>query len=219
MSTTSKPVSPTADPVRRAPTDDTVVRWLPLAGVGFAVMQAWGNLTIDKFPDENTSPSALVGYYANHHGQVQRGGEILAFSGLFLALFVAGLVVRCRHNFGTAAVIAVGGAGMLAAEVASGSTYALLGTIGTEHGIDPAALQAWHVAGAAFGIGVASMVLLLGVALGGILADAIPTWIGWTALVLAAAHLTPFGFFASLLLLPWALVVGIVLTVRRPATD
>jgi hypothetical protein len=219
MTTTSRPAAAVDSPVRGPLTDDVIVRWLPLAGVGFALMQAWGNLTIDKFPDETTSSSTLVRYYATHHGQVQRGGELLAFSGIFLALFVAALVVRCRHHFGSAAVIAVGGAGMLAAEVASGSTYALLGSIGAEHRIDPAALQAWHIAGAAFGIGVASMVFLLGVALAGILGRAVPGWIGWTALVLAVAHLTPFGFFASLLLLPWALAAGIALTLRRPATD
>ena len=218
MTTTSQPdplITPTAG---RRVTDDHVARWLPLAGVVFAVMQAAGNLTIDKFPDETTSSAALVRYYAVHHDQVHRGGELLAFSGLFLGLFVAALVVRCRHHFATAAVIAVGGAAMLAAEVASGSTYALLGSIGTDRSVDPSALQAWHIAGAAFGIGVASIVLLLGVALAGIFSDDVPRWVGWTALVLALAHLTPFGFFASLLLLPWAVAAGIALTLRRPAT-
>jgi len=209
----------TGAPAGRRLTDNTLVRWLPLAGVGFAALQIGGNLVIDKFPDETTSSGSLVRYYATHHAQVQRGGELLAFSGLFLGLFVAGLVVRCRHHFGAAAVIAVGGAAMLAAEVASGSTYALLGSIGTDSSVDPAALQAWHIAGAAFGIGVASMVFLLGVAVAGTLADALPRWVAWTALVLAVAHLTPFGFLASLLLLPWALAVGITLTIRPTAMD
>jgi len=206
-------------PVRRT-TDDTVVRWLPLAGAVFGILQIAGNLVIDKFPDENTSPGDLVRYYADHHSQVQRGGTILALSGVFLGLFVAGLVVRCRHHFGATAVIAVGGAAMLAAEVASGSTYALLGAVGAEKGIDPAALQAWHIAGAEFGIGVATSVLLLGVALAGIVADAVPGWIGWTALVLAIGILVPpVGFFASMLTLLWAVAAGVALAVRRPTTD
>jgi hypothetical protein len=204
---------------RQGTTDDTVARWLPLAGVGYAAMQIAGNLVIDKFPDEHTSPSKLVDYYGTHHAQVQRGGELLAFSALFLGLFVAGLVVRSRHHFGAAAVIAVGGAAMVAAEIASGSTYALLGSIGTMSNVDPAALQAWHIAGAAFGIGVGSMILLLGVGLAGIVGDVVPRWIAWSAVLLAVAHVTPFGFLASLLALPWALAAGLSLAFRKPATD
>ena len=214
MSTTAVKATP-----RQGTTDDTVARWLPLAGVGYAAMQITGNLVIDKFPDEHTSASKLVGYYATHHAQVQRGGELLAFSAVFLGLFVAGLVVRCRHHFGAAAVIAVGGAAMVAAEVASGSTYALLGSIGTLSTVDPAALQAWHIAGAAFGIGVGSMIFLLGVGLAGIVGDVVPRWVAWSAVLLAVAHVTPFGFLASLLALPWALVAGLVLALRGPATD
>lgn len=201
-------------PMRRT-TDDSVVRWLPLAGAAFGLSQIAGNLVIDKFPDEDTSTSALVRYYADHHAQVHRGGEILAIGSLFLGLFVAGLVVRCRHHFGAAAVIAVGGAAMLAAEIASGSTYALLGSMSTETGIDPAALQAWHISGAGFGIGVATSVFLVGVGMAGTIAHAVPGWIGWSALVLGIGILVPpVGFFASMLSLLWALVAGITLAVR-----
>src|SRR5690242_4218400 len=94
-------------PMRRT-TDDTVVRWLPLAGAAFGLSQIAGNLVVGDFPDENTSPASLVRYYADHHADVQRGGEILAIGTVFLGLFVAALFVRCRHHFGAAAVIAVG---------------------------------------------------------------------------------------------------------------
>jgi len=204
----------------RRTTDDTISRWLPLAGIGFGALQIAGDLVIGDFPDENTSSTKLVHYYAAHHDQVGQGGRLMLLGCVFLALFVAALVVRCRHHFGAAAVIAVGGAAMLAAEVASGSTYALLGTIGSETGVDPAALQSWHINGAEFGIGVGTTVLLLGVALAGIVARAVPRWIGWTALVLGIGILTPpVGFFASMLTLLWALAAGIALTIRRPATD
>jgi hypothetical protein len=209
----------TATPTRRT-TDDSVTRWLPLAGVGFGALQIAGDLTIGDFPDEKTSTTKLVHYYAAHHDQVGQGGRLMLVGCVFLALFVAGLVVRCRHHFGAAAVIAVGGAAMLAAEVASGSTYALLGSIGSEAGVDPVALQSWHINGAAFGVGVATSVFLLGVALAGILGDVVPGWIAWTALVLGVGIMTPpFGFFASMLTLLWALVAGITLALRPRATD
>jgi hypothetical protein len=204
---------------RRA-TDDSITRWLPLAGVGFGALQLAGDFVIGDFPDESTSSTRLVHYYASHHDQVGQGGRLMVLGCVFLALFVAGLVVRCRHHFGAASVIAVGGAAMLAAEVASGSTYVLLGTIGSDSGVDAAALQAWHIGGAEFGIGVGTTVFLVGVALAGIVGDAVPRWVGWTALVLGVGILMPpVGFFASMLTLLWALVAGPVLALRRPATD
>lgn len=197
---------------------DPVARWLPLAGVGFGLLQAAGNLVIDKFPDEGTSPGALVRYYADHHAQVHRGGELLVLSCLFLGLFVAGIVVRCRHRVGAAAVVVVGGAAMVAAEVYSASTYSLLGSISTDSHLDPAALQAWHISGAAFGAGTATTLFLFGVGLAAIVARALPRWIGWSAFVLCAATLTPAGFLASLLVLPWALATGIALALRPETT-
>jgi hypothetical protein len=215
MSTTAR--TTTAAP--RA-TDDTITRWLPLAGVGYAVLQLAGDMVIGDFPDETTSPAKLVSYYAAHHDHVAQGGRLMLAGCAFLGLFVAGVVVRCRHHFGATAVIAVGGAAMLAAEVASGSTYTLLGSIGAESGINPIALQSWHVAGAAFGIGVATTVFLLGVALAGIVGDAVPGWIAWSALVLGIGVMTPsVGFLASMLSLLGYLVAGIALAVRARATD
>jgi hypothetical protein len=116
-------------------------------------------------------------------------------------------------------VIAVGGAAMLAAEVYSASTFSMLGSVSTASHLDPAALQAWHVSGTALDAGTGTTLFLLGVGLAGVVSRALPGWVGWTALVLCVASLTPFGFFASLLTLPWAVAVGIALSVRHPATD
>ena len=201
--------------------DDPVARWLPLTGVVYAVLAIAGTLTIDKFPDENTSPQALVRYYAAHHAQVQRGGELATLGCVFLGLFVASLVARTRSQAAIAAVIAVGGAALLAAEVYSDSTYALLGSIGTDSRLSPEALQAWHISGAAFGSNAGACVLMLGIALAGIVGRTLPRWVGWTALVFGVALMVPgiLGFFATLVLLPWTIAVSIALAVRRPATD
>lgn len=200
---------------RGTPDNDPVTRWLPLAGAAYALLAIAGTLVIDRFPDENTSTDALVRYYADHHAQVQRGGEIATLGCLFLGLFVAGLVARTRRHPGIAAVIGVGGAAMLMAEVYSDSTYALLGSIATESHLDPAALQAWHISGADFGSNVPTTVFLLGVVLAALVGRTLPRWVGWTALVLAVAGLIPMvGFFASMLFWPWALVAGVMLSLR-----
>jgi hypothetical protein len=201
--------------------EDPVARWLPLTGVAYAVLAIAGTLTIDKFPDENTSTQSLVRYYAAHHAQVRRGGELATLGCVFLGLFVASLVARSRRQTAIAAVIAVGGAALLAAEVYSDSTYALLGSISTDSHLSPQALQAWHISGAAFGSNAGACVLLLGVALAGIVGRTLPRWVGWSALVLGVAVMTPgiIGFLATLVLVLWTIAVGIALAVRGPVTD
>lgn len=199
---------------------DRTTRWLPLAGVAYAALSVVGTLTIDRFPDENTSPQALVSYYATHHAQVGRGGQLVMLGSLFFGLFAAGLVARVRNHPGIAAVVAVGGAAALATDAQTNAIYALLGNVGGESHIDPAALQAWHIGGAAYGSNIPSVLFLLGVTLAGLAVRALPRWVGWTALVLAAGLLVPglIGFFTSMLVWIWAVATGVAVA-RHPADE
>jgi len=209
---------PDVGPALRSPamTNDTLLRYLPLAGVGYGALQLAGDLTIGPFPDGHSSTSSLATYYADHHSQVALGGALMSWSVIFLGLFVAALAWRSRSAPAAATVIAVGGAAALAHEEFSASTYSLLGSISTWHNIDPAALQAWHLTGSEFGIAMGQVVFLLGVAAAYVVARAVPAWAAWSALVLAVLHLTPFGFLASMLFLPWAAAAGVHLTIRKP---
>jgi hypothetical protein len=195
-------------------THDTLFRYLPLAGIGYAALQIAGDLTIGPFPDGDSSTSALTRYYADHHSQVALGGTLMAWSVVFLGLFAAALLVRARSYPVAAAVIAVGAGAAVAHEEFSASTYSLLGSISTSSTLDPAALQAWHLTGSEFGIAMGQVVLLLGVAFASLAGRCAPAWVGWTGLVLALGHFTPLGFLASMLFLLWSIVVGIVLAVR-----
>ena len=196
-----------------------LIRILSLTGVAYAGFQAAGDLAIGPFPDGHTTAAALTRYYADHHSQVAVGGSLMAASVVCLGLFAAVLVWRARSLPIAAAVVAVGGGAAVAHEEFSASTYSLLGTISTSSTLDPAALQAWHVTGSEFGIALGQVVLLLGVALAALAGRALPSWMGWSALVIALGHFTPAGFLASLLFLLWSAVVGLALAVRTgPAT-
>lgn len=206
----------TTEPTSRPTTGLT--RWLPLAGLAYAVLTIAGDLVVDAFPDGDTSASTLVRYYSAHHTQVGVGGNLMGLGVIFLGLFVAGLVVRTRASLATAAVIGVGGAALVAAQEWSAAVYAQLGSTGAEHSVAPAALQAWHIAGSEWtGIGSASLVFVLGIAVAGLVDRTLPAWVAVTALVLGCGSFAPqpFGFFASMLMLVWAAVAGIALTVRR----
>jgi hypothetical protein len=196
-------------------TNDKLLRILPLAGVAYGALQIAGDLAIGPFPDGQSSTSRLTRYYAGHHGQVALGGTLMAWSVVFLGLFAAALVWRSRTEPLAAVVIAVGAGAAVAHEEFSASTYSLLGSMSTSSTLDPAALQAWHLTGSEFGIALGQVVLLLGAAMAGLTSRALPTWVAWTALVLAVAHLTPFGFLASMLFLLWSAAAGITLALRR----
>jgi hypothetical protein len=55
---------------------------------------------------------------------------------------------------------------------------------------------------------------MLGLFAAGVFVRAIPRWLAWSALALGIAGLTPYGYFASVLVLLWAAVAGIALTMR-----
>ena len=197
-----------------------LVRVVPLAGVVYALLAVIGNGTIGKFPDSDTPTAKLATFYAIHHAGVERGGVILAWSGLFLAIFAVALWARIRRS---EAHPSLGGLALLGAAISSaaafdgGGVYALLGSIGSKPTLAPAALQALHANGAGgsalTGDGGLAL-LLLAVAAAGIAARAFPRWIAWSALPLALLQLTPLGFFAGLIFWVWAIVAAIYLTIR-----
>jgi hypothetical protein len=202
-----------------------LARLVPLAGVVFAVLTVAGYLTIGPFPDTDASIPELTSFYAAHHGQVAAAGQLLGLAAIFLALFGTAVWARIRSSdlhpvvAGTALV----GTAMAATSWLDGAgAYSILGEIGHQRWLAPAALQAVHIHSTVGGIDGGTVLFLLAVATAGIAGHAFPRWLAWPALALAIVYLTPFGYFASLLVLPWAAVTGIVMAVRpaprAPAT-
>jgi hypothetical protein len=194
-----------------------LARLVPLAGVVFAVLTVAGYLTIGPFPDTDASISELTSFYAANHEQVAAAGQLLGLAAIFLALFGTAVWARIRSTdlhplvAGTALV----GTTMAAVSWLDGAgAYSTLGEIGHQPWLSPAALQAVHVGGTVGGIDGGTVIFLLAVATAGIAGRAFPRWLALPALALAILYLTPFGYFASLLVLPWAAVTGIVMAVR-----
>jgi hypothetical protein len=194
----------------------SLVRFLPLAGLCFAVLTFAGDLTIGEFPDPETSLSDLTTYYAAHGDAVRTGGQLMILGALFLGIF--GLAVWNRVRIAAASPVVaglmlIGTAIAVTSALGGGGHYVLLGNIGADSAVTPQALQAWHV-GSEYG-GGGGFLLLLGLFGAGVVSRVIPGWLAWTALGLGMATLTPFGFYADLLFLLWAAVAGVVLSVRR----
>jgi hypothetical protein len=194
-----------------------LARLVPLAGVVFAVLTMAGYLTIGPFPDSDASISELTSFYAAHHGQVAAGGQLLGLAAILFALFGTAVWARIRASdlhpiLAGTALVATAMTAVSSVEGAGG--YSVLGKIGHQPWLAPAALQAIHVDGTVGGIDGGTVLFLLAVATAGIAGHVFPRWLALPALALAVVYLTPFGFYASLLFLPWAAVTGIVMTVR-----
>lgn len=199
--------------------NDRLARGIGLAGIAFAGLEVAGNLSIGAFPDADTPIAKLIPFYASHHAAIARGGLLLHWAALFLALFAAALWFRIRsaHPLLAGAAL-VGAAVAVADELAGAGVYSTLGFLGGKGSvIAPAALQAVHVNGAGGGLTTGDgglAVLLLAVAVAGIRGRAFPRWLAWSALPLGLLQLTPLGFFAEMVFLVWAVAAAIHLAAR-----
>lgn len=196
----------------------TLTRILPLAGVAYAVLIMTGNFTIGEFPGTDTPLPELSRYFAAQSSQVQTGGQLMIWGGLALGLFGIAVWARVREAAGppvVAGLMLVGTAVAVVSELTGAGSYVTLGNIGANPDVTPQALQAVQV-GSQFGGGGGTL-LMLGLFAAGVFTPAVPRWLAWSALALGIAEVTPFGFLASMLVLLWAAVAGIVLTVRNQA--
>jgi hypothetical protein len=199
----------------REPRLTGLTRVLPLAGVAYAVLIIAGDLTIGQFPDSGTSLPELSRYFAANSDHVRNGGELMIWGGLALGLFGIAVWARVRQAAGppvVAGLLLVGTAVAVVSELAGAGSYVTLGSIGGNPDVTPQALQASYF-GSQFGGGGGTL-LMLGLFAAGAFTSAVPRWLGWTALVLAIAEVTPYGFLASMLVLLMTAVAGIALTIR-----
>ena len=199
-------------------------RLAALGGLGFLVTSLASDLVIGPFPGPYAPPAQLASFYAAHHAQVGTGGLLLALSGVFFVLF--GLAIWARIQQAPASPL-LAGLTMIATTLAalttlaSAGTYGVLGDIGGQLGVAPAALQAWHIMGSdgSLADSASTFLFLLAMAGAGILARVLPRWLAWTALLLAVLQLVPnqIGFLASLVFLVWTVAAGVALLLARRA--
>lgn len=206
-----------------------LVRIVPLTGVAYLVLEIAGNGSIGSFPDSTTSTARLIPFYASHQADIARGGFLLHYAALALALFLVCVWARARSagvHMLVSGTLLVGAAVTVAAAFAEAAVYSTLGFIGAhESVITPSALQAWHVNGAGGGATTGDgglMLALLAISAAAIAGGVLPRWLGWSALPLALVQLTPLGFFGGLVFWLWAAVAGVYMTLRplqeAPAT-
>ncbi|MFL5908399.1 MAG: hypothetical protein ACJ75Z_12490 [Solirubrobacterales bacterium] len=204
-------------------------RLAPLSGIVFVALLVVGFIPVGgETPDVNDSPSKITNFWADHHDKEVVAALLVAIGAIFLALFVATLRDRLRRTdqesgFSSNLILIGGTASVAGFMVAVGFHIALAD--GGDHHYSPQAMQALNVLDNDdfFAFAVPLGIMMLGVAAATIRAGgALPTWLGWVALVLAIGQFTPVGFLFFGLTGIWIIVASIMLSARAdeaaPAT-
>jgi hypothetical protein len=203
-------------------------RWLPLAGVVFAVLLAIALYLTESEPGDTASVEEVFSYWSTHGG----GKMWLSILGLELAsvlLVSFGVALRTaiRSREDEAAVhssLVLGGAvlaavGFAVTSMLVAATARVASENGDEAGVQTAVfaleqLRSWDWLMWTPGL----TVMLVAAGLGGLRTRALPKALSWSALVLGVAYFTPLGFFAFLALPVWMATAGAVLyRQQRPA--
>jgi len=194
----------------------------PLTGILAAALFVAGILLSGNTPDSDASGAKVVAYYLTHKSDQTTSAFLFMYGSLFLILFAAALRSGLRGTDRAAdgpATLAFGGALVMATGIMllSGVTYALAAKPGA---LAPAAAQAVNVLnnGVWFPFIVGQAALLLGAGAAILRGRALPSWLGWVAIVLGVVSATPVGWFAFLIAQLWVIVVAILLARRASAT-
>jgi hypothetical protein len=196
--------------------------WLgPATGIVFVVLLAITLILAGEGVDPADGAEEVLSYYSDNEDQVLISGFLGGLAAVFFLFFAGWLRKVLREaegpggalsavSFAGAIIFAVGGA------VASTLSIALAESFDD---IDPTAFEAvnaiaynWFIP---FAVGFSTFLLATGIS--AVRHGALPSWLGWSAIVLGVATYTPAGFFAFVLGLVWVLVASVLLTMRARA--
>jgi hypothetical protein len=197
--------------------------WTPAAGVAAAITFVIGLAFAANSPNSDDTDAKVLAWYADHGHRVGVivGAFLLAFFGLFLLWFAAGLRERLRAAEGAGgrlSNIAFAGAVLCVAAVWSGGAALAAVPAGQSLGGSPLsnADVARFVPSAGFGA-----ILLFGMFGAIALIDAVsivifrtavlPRWLGWLGFVCAIVLLFGIAFFPVIALPIWLIAASIVL--------
>jgi hypothetical protein len=202
--------------------DRTLDRLAPLTGPLFAVITLFAFIGLGgDTPDSGDSPAKVLAYYTKHQDK-QTAAALVLLLGVLALIFFAGTLRQAfsgpEPGAERRASIAYGATLVTAAGVAlmAGSHFALADNA---HKITPQAAQALNaLEGGTWTVAFVGMAaLMLSSALLILTTRRLPVWLGWSALVIGIATITPIGFIFVALGLVWIGVVGTVLYLRAGA--
>ena len=199
-------------------------RWLvPLTGLLFVVLAVVGSV-IGGEPKEASNPAQeIVDHYVDNKSSIIIGAAILGAACVALVFFASHLRTVLRRAEGEGGMLSpliLVGAAIMATGLAIDATI-LFAIAEAADDIEPASVQAlqalWDNDFMPIAVGMVVFILSSGIAI--VRYGTLPKWLGWVAILLAVAGITPAGFFAFLAGGLWIAVVSVLLALRARRPD
>ena len=192
-----------------------------LTGIAFVVLLIVGGAIQGEPPDPADEPVQEVIDFYTDEGKIWVGVLLQGLAASALVFFGGYMrkVLRAAEGEGhMLSAVAFGGAVILGTGLALDATISVALVESAEE-IEPAAVQAlaalWHNDFVVFALGGFTFILATGISV--LRHGALPKWLGWVAIVLAIAAMTPAGFFAFLGIGLWIAIVSVMLALRARA--
>ena len=199
-------------------------RLAPLTGVLFGVLVLVAVFTNNsETPKASASAARVVSYYAAHRSEVETSGILFALAFLVLLLFAGALRSYLRRTSaaeGLSALVLAGAVLMVAGALAgTGVEYGIAHNL---HDLSPETIKTLNFVSSelflpllagGFTFGVCSGIAILRGA-------ALPTWLGWVAIVIGIATLIPPTSFPALFaFVIWSIIVSVLMYRRSGSVD
>ena len=189
-----------------------------LTGVLFLVLLIVGGAIQGEPPDPADDPvQEIIDFYSDG-GKIWVGSLLQVLAAASFVYFAGYMrkILRAAEGEGhMLSAVALAGATILAAGAALDATINIA-LVETAEDIEPAGVQAlsalWNNDFLVLALGSFVFVSATGLSL--IRHRALPAWLGWVAIVLAVAQVTPAGFFAFIATALWVAVVSVMLAIR-----
>ena len=193
-------------------------RWLPLTGI-LTVLMITGGILLGEPPDASNPPKEIVDFYVDNGDKLQYGtiGFVIALI-LFVtfASYLRTVLDRGEGSTGISSLVAVGGAVVFAVGGAIDATiqFAIIEAVDD---LDPTQIQTlqalWDNDWVPLQLGITMFILASGLSI--VRHKSLPAWLGWIAIVIGIAGLTPVGFFAFLGTGVWIIVASVMLLIEE----
>ena len=188
-------------------------RLLSLTGVAFVVLLVGSFFVAGEPPDADDPVAEIIEHYVDNKDSIVIAVFMSAFAAISVVVFANYLRTLMRDTSASALILV--GAGITAVGAGVDNTISLSLAEAAED-IDPAAVQAlqalWDNDFVPIAIGIVIFIGSCGFSI--LRTGALPKWLGWFALLLAAIGLTPLGFAAFMGSALWVLITSVLLAVR-----
>ena len=196
-------------------TSNKIIRLTPLSGIAFVALM----ISVISFEgeelDAKAAPAAVLAHWSDRADSRLLVASLSAAALLFLLVFAASLrgALRSREPAEASAsvvsfagaVVAAGGLSVSAWATLAASRAADAGSADVVVTLDHLVQSAWLPITAGFAV------MLLAAGIGGLQSGTLPRVLGWAAVILGIAFLTPAGIVAFLLTPLWIMAVSVVL--------